>query len=110
MPDAHRVTIGPITKKDAHRRRIVVGPLTWSQFDDMDRIDLLGSASVVDLATPQRSQESVLRAMRRLEVRGWVVSSGECYRLTDRGSLVLGLAVDYLDTMSLVIEGEEDDG
>lgn len=110
MSDAHRVIIGPITRKDAGRQRIKYGPLTMAQFNDLERVDLLGVAQLVDLTGARRNSESVSRAMLRLERRGWVESSVNCesWRLTDRGSMVLGFAYDHLDTIAMNLEGDED--
>lgn len=109
MPDAHRVIIGPITKREAGRQRIKYGPLTLAQFNDLERIDLLGFAQLIDLSNARRSQESVRRAMLRLERQGWVESSAdnESWRLTDRGSTILGFAYAHLDTIAMNIEGDD---
>jgi len=111
MSDAHRVTIGPITRRQATIRRVKYGALTLAQFNDLERIDLLGVAQLVDLTTQRRSAASVLRSMHRLIQHGWVetAADSESWRLTDRGSLMLGFAFDHLDTMAMNLDdGDED--
>lgn len=99
---------GPITELAAQRRRIRYGCLTELQFDDLERLELLGSATLADLASDRRLPESIVRAMSRHVVEGWVERVDEvgAWRLTRRGQLALEFAYDHMDTICSELDGE----
>jgi hypothetical protein len=110
VSNAHRVIIGPITRTTAAQQRIKYGALTLAQFNALERIDMLGVATALDLAGHGRTEESAIRTLHRLHHQGWIESTvnGESWRLTDRGSTILGFAYAHLDAIAMNIEGDDD--
>jgi hypothetical protein len=98
---------GPMTRATADHRRIKYGSLTEGQFDDLERLAILGEATTADLVGSRRSVESVIRAMGRHMLAGWVERSDavETWRLTVQGARVFGWALEEMDAM--IGDGDE---
>lgn len=109
-PRGSTLPFGPITLRVAKIRRIVYGPLSALQFDDLERMLMLERASASDLRCGRvsRSESSCERILRRYHEEGWVErvmptpgydSCETMWRLTTRGHHVLRAAFDHMDVM-----------
>lgn len=98
---------GPITADEARRRSVVYGPLTVGQFDDLERLGFCGTVSLADFEDDRRKPGSIVRAMSRYQVEGWVVPGDyvETWRLTERGAFVLECAFHHMEMMVLEEDG-----
>lgn len=91
-------------------RGLRYGSLTAGQFDDLERLSILGMATTADFGSKRRSSASVVRAMGRYQREGWVERDGEvvsAWRLTMGGVRVFDLALAHMDELANNLEGDE---